>query len=616
MELAGHAYDLDLVGTTLNGLVTLHVPVPRPRQQGVSAGPNVALLVYYDSRTGRWQPVNASYNPGTGTLTATSSHLSIWSALRPDPAQILAAATSTLKGFLGIADTAQPPCPNGSQLPTVGINVTADPGDLVSWCPDYNGTSAVIRVASNRTYAMEANYLSDWSMNRVGNLDPVTAQILKYLPALSLRVSGPNVRTVIIPGGQEVDLTPPARASGIVLIGPTAEGILVDAMLYAADTLAMTFGKIPGAAGPDPSKTAKAVGLAFDSGKCVNEMLAVGHNPDVTTPQAAGGVFRSFTDVAASCLADTWTAAYDISGFMAPFYVGTLLWLADGIKLITTDLHSLIDSFMYWQGYHIYYRSTAPAGLGPGVYQVNRQFYNDGSLILSLDRVQISQQGKAVFYVTYSNIGSSPQALTCQGGSDPALATLALANGEVINSIVSYCSDHPDLQSISVLPGHTLTSYAIFASTKGLARPFSFSWSSSSLSGTVPGVQLANPSPASTTSPLTGTWTGSYFCAQGKTGLRLAVQATPDGTLTATFNFYAVPDNPGVPSGSFTMTGTYSDAGVDLTHDHWISQPPGYLMVDLSAGPPTQGGTALSGNVSGPAPDCTTFTVTKTGSAE
>ena len=128
MELAGHAYDLDLAGMTLNGLVTLHVPVPRPRQQGVSAGPNVALLVYYDSRTGRWQPVNASYNPGTGTLTATSSHLSIWSALRPDPAQILAAATNTLKGFLGIADTVQPPCPNGSQLPTAGINVTADPG--------------------------------------------------------------------------------------------------------------------------------------------------------------------------------------------------------------------------------------------------------------------------------------------------------------------------------------------------------------------------------------------------------------------------------------------------------------------------------------------------------
>jgi hypothetical protein len=365
MELAGPTYDLDLAGTTLSGLVTLHVPVPRPLQQGVSAGPKVALLVYYDSRADRWQPVNATYNSGTWTLTATSSHLSMWSVLRPDPAQILAATSSTLKGFLGIAHTAQPPCPNSSQLPTVGIHVTADPGDLVSWCADYSGTSAVIRVASNRTYAMEADYLSDWSMSRVGNLDPVTAQILKYLPALSLRVSGPNVRTAIIPGGQEVDLTPPAGASGTVLIGPTAEGILVDAMLYAADTLAMTLGDIPGAPRTEPAKTAKAVALAFESGGCLNEMRAVAQNPDISTPQAAGAIFRSFTDVATSCLADTWTTAYGISGFMAPFYVGTLLWLADGIKLITTDLHALIDSAMYWQGYHVYFRSKSAGAPSP-----------------------------------------------------------------------------------------------------------------------------------------------------------------------------------------------------------------------------------------------------------
>jgi len=123
------------------------------------------------------------------------------------------------------------------------------------------------------------------------------------------------------------------------------------------------------------------------------------------------------------------------------------------------------------------------------------------------------------------------------------------------------------------------------------------------------GPNASNPAPTPTS--LTGTWTGSYACAQGKTGLRLAMQAAPDGTLTAVFNFYAVPDNPGVPSGSFTMTGTYSAVGVDLTHSHWISQPPGYLMVDLTAGPPSEGGTLLSGNVTGPVPGCTIFIVTK-----
>jgi serine/threonine-protein kinase len=98
-------------------------------------------------------------------------------------------------------------------------------------------------------------------------------------------------------------------------------------------------------------------------------------------------------------------------------------------------------------------------------------------------------------------------------------------------------------------------------------------------------------------SALTGTWGGTYVCSQGDTGLRLVIQAAAGGTLTATFNFFAVPSNPGVPSGSYTMTGTYSSAGVNLAPSQWISQPPGYEMVDISADPPSQGGNSLKGTI-------------------
>ena len=57
------------------------------------------------------------------------------------------------------------------------------------------------------------------------------------------------------------------------------------------------------------------------------------------------------------------------------------------------------------------------------------------------------------------------------------------------------------------------------------------------------------------------------------------------------------------------MTGTYSHAGMHLTHDHWISEPPGYMLVDLSAPAPSNGGALLSGTVT--TPGCTTFTVTR-----
>ena len=108
---------------------------------------------------------------------------------------------------------------------------------------------------------------------------------------------------------------------------------------------------------------------------------------------------------------------------------------------------------------------------------------------------------------------------------------------------------------------------------------------------------------------LAGTWTGTYVCSQGETGLRLAIQATAGGALTATFNFYAVPANPRVSSGSFTMTGTSSHSGVHLTHGHWIKEPAGYMTVDLSAPPVSNGGALLSGTVT--TPGCTTFSVKK-----
>ena len=58
----------------------------------------------------------------------------------------------------------------------------------------------------------------------------------------------------------------------------------------------------------------------------------------------------------------------------------------------------------------------------------------------------------------------------------------------------------------------------------------------------------------------------------------------------------------------FTMTGTYSPTAVQLTQDQWISQPSGYEMVNVSADPPIEGGTALNGTIT----TCgSTFTLTR-----
>ena len=78
-----------------------------------------------------------------------------------------------------------------------------------------------------------------------------------------------------------------------------------------------------------------------------------------------------------------------------------------------------------------------------------------------------------------------------------------------------------------------------------------------------------------------GTWVGTYTCRQGLTGLQLDIDAGEENSLAATFAFYTIDSNPDVPSGKFTMRGTYSDAGIELIQDTWIQQPAGYEMVDL-----------------------------------
>jgi hypothetical protein len=107
-----------------------------------------------------------------------------------------------------------------------------------------------------------------------------------------------------------------------------------------------------------------------------------------------------------------------------------------------------------------------------------------------------------------------------------------------------------------------------------------------------------------------GAWKGAYGCAQGVTGLTLTIEHAADGQVAATYEFYAAPENPGVPSGSFRMTGTYQGGRLELHGSEWIEQPSGYLMVDYESNPAVGiDPHHLFGGVKGPG--CTLFTMDK-----
>lgn len=158
LVLDGPVYDLHLSGATLTGQATLRFPAPTGTIPAGSKGPNTALLAYYDTVTSRWTPVPASYDDATGTLTATSPHLSLWTRLTFDSGAFLKAAGNGVLGFFDAKSTvAQPSCPNESAARNSGVKVASDSGDLIKWCVGRNAAGEVIsRVANNRHYSMLA----------------------------------------------------------------------------------------------------------------------------------------------------------------------------------------------------------------------------------------------------------------------------------------------------------------------------------------------------------------------------------------------------------------------------------------------------------------------------
>jgi hypothetical protein len=113
---------------------------------------------------------------------------------------------------------------------------------------------------------------------------------------------------------------------------------------------------------------------------------------------------------------------------------------------------------------------------------------------------------------------------------------------------------------------------------------------------------LSDPNEPADATLVTGTWVGTYTCAQGLTGLSLHVNGLPTGEVVATFDFQALESNPTVPSGKYEITGTYVRPGaLNLKGIRWAQNPGSWNMVSLE-GRVYGNATRFSGTV----PECRT----------
>ncbi len=107
---------------------------------------------------------------------------------------------------------------------------------------------------------------------------------------------------------------------------------------------------------------------------------------------------------------------------------------------------------------------------------------------------------------------------------------------------------------------------------------------------------------------LTGYWRGTYDCAQGLTGINLTIRQSFGTAVEAVFHFYAVPQNPGVPTGCFKMSGRLDPATrefvLESDESRWLVRPPDYVVVNFH-GILGADGRSMRGRVEGPG--CTQF---------
>ena len=193
----------------------------------------------------------------------------------------------------------------------------------------------------------------------------------------------------------------------------------------------------------------------------------------------------------------------------------------------------------------------------------------------------------------------------------PGTDFLATGNGDGTTQLWNLNVDQA-INRICATTGDDLTrqQWATYVRQLPYAPPCSRQASQTSLA---PISNTTSPTQARTSdkaSILAGTWNGVYYCTQGETGLRLVIRADANGELNATFNGYPLTSNPGVPVGSFAMTGSYSAGRFVLMPDYWINRPLGYFMVGLTGELAAKNRDMISGGMTG-ASGCTTFSLQK-----
>lgn len=414
--LDGAVHRFEITGAHQRAPVTVTLPVTGPAAQTPAA-----VLAYFDQAAARWVVVPSTFDPTRHTVSGATSHLSLWAVLRADTGKLLAAATDSVKGFFGIADTtAQPTCPGSDEARTLGVTAGISPGGLIKGCYGARNGQPLIRVANNRTFPVEVDYPAYWAESNTSGWDDVDTVISTDVGQL-ITVPPTGQRALIIPGGSTVEFTAPAGTSGTASFTPSGSAFLAAALSYGVQTLLSTYAATPFASAPTTTKTVAAIKGVFAAKDCVTSMVNAAR-VDTSDFHGFGQLFRNTVDLATGCLLDSWKVAYGMSAFTAAFFVAVVLWLIDGIHLVIQGIQGSIEAVKEWRGYYVRL-SSAPSNVVV--------FGGYGPVVAGMTETQVEQISGAAPQPSENLCDAVPLGGVDQPGG-PAYVTILRSTGKVV----------------------------------------------------------------------------------------------------------------------------------------------------------------------------------------
>ena len=211
-------------------------------------------------------------------------------------------------------------------------------------------------MTNNRGCALSLLRPVSWDMRSLGPEQPLLDSIANTVAAWATAAPR-GYRSEMLGPGQTVELTVRGPYTDVA-VSPSGAAFDLSALVYGLQTLSMTFGKVPD--GPDVSN-GKLVELAravLDDADCVSNFQKLAAADGSTAGGLVDG-FKSAVTLTFTCLEKVEKIQFSANELLAGFWLGALVWLADGVKQIFQGFVALVDTVQNIGGYII--RVTLPA---------------------------------------------------------------------------------------------------------------------------------------------------------------------------------------------------------------------------------------------------------------